>query len=181
MTENYKIENCNAGFTLIEMLVTVLVFSMLVIIITGIFAQAVRVERQAVLSQRIQENAMYVLESMAKEIRVSDIIDQDSPNCAAAPLDHITINHPVNGVITYRLNSSGNIERQSSSTTIVNSSVTQFTRFNFCITGSGINDNQSAKVTTLISIKNREGVGQISINLQTTVVSRNVVTEFQNP
>ena len=106
-----KTRNCSAGFTLIEMVITILVFSILVVTIVGIFIQAVRIERRAVLAQQIQENATYVLESMAKEIRVSEIVDQDSPNCVAT---EITLNHPINGTIIYGLSSNGlgNIERQ---------------------------------------------------------------------
>ncbi|OGN09468.1 MAG: hypothetical protein A3C61_01705 [Candidatus Yanofskybacteria bacterium RIFCSPHIGHO2_02_FULL_39_10] len=175
-----KTRNCSAGFTLIEMVITILVFSILVVTIVGIFIQAVRIERRAVLAQQIQENAMYVLESMAKEIRVSEIVDQDSPNCVATD---ITLDHPINGTIIYGLSSDGlgNIERQDGSMTVLNSSVTQFTRFNFCVTGSGTSDNKSAKVTILMSLKNRAGPEQLSVNLQTTVVSRDITTEFQNP
>ena len=165
------------GFTLIEVTVTIMVFSIMVVLIGSIFARAVELERRTVWSQRVQENATLVLESMAKEIRVSDIVNQDSSDCTATTLN---ITHPVNGAISYTM-SGNNILRQGAFASIINSSEVQFTRLNFCVTGSGASDNMSPKVTILMSLQSVRGTPPSSVNLQTTVTSRAIRSEFENP
>jgi len=182
----FKILNCklskSEGFTLIEVTVTILVFSIIAILISSIFVRAIELERRTVLAQRLQENATLVLESMAKELRVSGITGPDSANCTATTL---TMSHPTACNespcnVTYSLNA-GNIQRQATFTSIVNSSEVEFTRFNFCITGSNFNDDQSPKVTILLSLRTKKGSPPLDVDLQTTVTSREIRTELQNP
>ncbi|MDP3696478.1 MAG: prepilin-type N-terminal cleavage/methylation domain-containing protein [Candidatus Taylorbacteria bacterium] len=179
----------SAGFTLIEVTVTIMVFTIMMILVSSIFARAIEIERRVVWSQRVQENATLVLESMAKEIRVSEIVNQDTPNCTV-PATTLTMNHPTacGGSpcnVTYTL-TGNNVQRQvdlvgTDFISFVNSTDVQFTRLNFCITGSGINDDQSPKVTILTSLKSTKGSPPSSVNLQTSVTSRDITTELQNP
>jgi prepilin-type N-terminal cleavage/methylation domain-containing protein len=176
-----KNEECNrflqAGFTIIEILVTIFVFSVLITVVIAIFVRATALERRIVSVQRIQENAMFIIESMAKEIRVSDIGNQDSPTCTATTL---TMIHPIYGTITYSRDVNGNIQRQAGGLTrILSSSDVQFTRMNFCISGSGLTDQLSPRVTILLSLRNRTGV-IVSADLQTTITSRNITSELEN-
>lgn len=171
---NYS--NNQDGFTLIEVTVTIMVFSIMVVLIGLIFARAVELERRTVWSQRVQENATLVLESMAKEIRVSDIVNQDSADCAATTLNMV---HPTNGAVSYTL-SGTNVIRQAAFASIINSSDVQFTRLNFCITGSGANDNMSPRVTILMSLRSVRGTPPSSVNLQTTITSRAIRSELES-
>lgn len=170
--------NLSAGFTLIEAIMAIFVFSILSVIIASIFARAISIERRTVSSQRVQENALLFLESIAKEIRVSNfssVANQDSP-CDATTL---TMVHPVSGNVTYSL-SGTNILRQANFASFVNSSDVEFTRLKFCIVGSGPNDNQPVRITILVSLRSKGGTEQVSADLQTTVISRDVLTELQN-
>ena len=170
-----KSKKIYSGFTLIELLVTIAVFSLMMVIVVSIFARAVAIERRIVAAQKIQENAMLIIETMAKEIRVSTISNQNSLNCTAASL---TMLHPVYGTIIYSL-VGGNINRQASFSSFVNSSDVRFTRMNFCITGSGNNDSRSPKVTIIVSVESVKGY-PITTNLQTTVTSREIASELEN-
>ena len=163
-----------AGFTVIEIVVAIMIFSIIMVLVISIFARAMILQRRIVGAQRVQENSTLVLESMAKEIRVSTIQNQDSLNCTATT---ITMNHPVYGNITYSL-VGGNILRQSSFTGIVNSTDVTFTKLNFCITGSGSTDQQSPKITVLLSLKNTTGE-VTTANLETTVTSRDISSELR--
>jgi prepilin-type N-terminal cleavage/methylation domain-containing protein len=162
------------GFTIIEVLVTSFIFSIIALTVSGLFIQTLAVERRTFASQKIQENGLYVMELMSREIRVSQIQDQDSSNCS---LTSLTIIHPVNGTVTYSL-SGGILHREADgvSTDISASDVT-FSRLNFCVVGSET-DSTQARVTILASIQNRTGKEILTTVLQTTVSSRDVETEF---
>ena len=163
------------GFTLVEVLVTSFIFSVIALTVSGLFIQTLAVERRTFASQKIQENGLYIMELMSREIRVSKIENQDSLNCSATTL---TITHPVNGTVTYAL-VNGTLQRTAGSvTTNISSSTVSFSRLNFCIMGSGQTDGTQARVTILASIQNKTGREILTTTLQTTVSSRNVETEF---
>lgn len=163
------------GFTLVEVLVTSFIFSIIALTVSGLFIQTLAVERRTFASQKIQENGLYIMELMSREIRVSKVQDQDSLNCTATSL---TIIHPVNGTVVYSL-LNGVLQRTADGvTTDLSSSAVTFSRLNFCIAGSGQTDGQQARVTILASIQNKTGREILTTVLQTTVSSRNVETEF---
>lgn len=165
------------GFTLIETLITLMVVSIMMTLIGSIFGQSLALERRVVWAQKVQENSTFLLEAMAREIRVSAIANQDSIDCFATSLNMV---HPVIGNISYSLQG-GNIQKQvGSATTNINSYDVQITRLKFCITGSGTNDNQSPKVTIIMSMKNLNGTPAVSVDVETTVISRDISTEILN-
>ena len=181
--------NLSPGFTLIELVVVVFIFSIMIAAISGIVGRVLYLQRTALITERIQENAILILESMAKEIRVSDFPVNacgESTNCTTSTL---AMNHPINGAVSYRL-SGGNIIRNGRGQddiinqtydTIINSAQdVNFTRLNFMLQGLGV-DCRQPRVTIVTSIKNR-GVGPAAqIDVQTTVTSRDVFEEFENP
>ncbi len=168
----------SAGFTLVEFLVTVFVFSVMALATIAIFVRAMDIERRSFSAQRIQENALAVLELMAKEIRVGTISGPNS-NCSANTLD-MTVYDPSPITVIYRLNAtSGVVEREYGGVTyLVSSSDVIFNNLIFCILNSGL-DDQPARVTVLASISNRVGK-VITVNLQTTITSRDIADELQN-
>ena len=174
--KNHTNEN---GFTVVEVLVTSLIFSMVAITVSAIFIQIINLERRGFTVQKIQDNALLVMEEMSRDIRVSRISNQDSANCSAAT---ITLVHPLKGTVVYQTNN-GTIQRSvnGGSFVDVSGSNVNFTRMNFCILGSLANDNQSPRITIITSVQNRTGKEVVQIDLQTTVVSRNVLDEFSFP
>lgn len=166
------------GFTLVEVLMTIFVFSIIVIGISSIFIQVLRVEKRGFAAQKIQENGLFVMEMMARDIRVSALQGLDDTSCNTTTL---TMNHPIKGTITYRL--TNNIVEKSEGSLpyqAISGSVVKFSKLNFCIKGSGSNDNQTPRVAILASIQN--ATDQIlKFDLQTTVSSRDVSSEFQHP
>ncbi|MBI4811993.1 prepilin-type N-terminal cleavage/methylation domain-containing protein [Candidatus Falkowbacteria bacterium] len=70
------------GFTLIELLVALAVFTIACSIIAGIFVSIVNSQRKIVGLANVQASASFILESIAKEIRMSVInssLSTDSP------------------------------------------------------------------------------------------------------
>ena len=174
-----NIKKSQAGFTIVEVLVTSLIFSIIAIILSAIFIKIINIERRGFAVQKIQDNALLVLEEMSRDMRVSRISDQESSNCTATT---ITLTHPIKGTVVYRT-SSGIVQRSvgGGSYVDVSGSNVNFTRMNFCILGSLTNDNQSPRVSIVTSVQNRTGKEILQINLQTTTTSRNFVDEFSYP
>ena len=178
-----KYDSSTAGFTIIEVLVSAFVFSIIAIVVGGLFVQILASERRAFASQKIQENGLFIMELMSREIRVSQIMNSDqnpsgdSPNCT---LTELTIRHPVNGVIKYNLLNDvlQRISVDESATTDLSSSAVSFSRLNFCLLGSDPNDNQQARVAILTSLQNKTGKETVTANLETAVSSRDVQIEF---
>ena len=164
---------------MVEVLVTSLVFSIIAMAVSAIFVQTLSLQRRASAAQKIQNNAIFVLESMSREIRVSVISNQESANCS---LNTLTISHPDKGTIVYRLNN-GVIEKSQGGGAYVSISGTdvRFSRFNFCVTGSLQNDNKTPRVAILTTVENSSGREVLEVNLQTTVSSRDETLEFSFP
>ncbi len=59
----------NSGFTLMEMVVAVGIFSILSLMLAGIFLSASNMEKNTANSQRLQNDGRYILEKIAREIR----------------------------------------------------------------------------------------------------------------
>jgi prepilin-type N-terminal cleavage/methylation domain-containing protein len=76
------IKQNNFGFTLLELIVGMGIFSIVLLSVTGIFQQVINAQRRAVGAQNIQENVSYVMEVMAKEIRTAK---RNFTTCADVP------------------------------------------------------------------------------------------------
>ena len=174
--KNHISEN---GFTVVEVLVTSLIFSIMAMAVSAIFIQIINLERRAFAVQKIQDNALLVMEEMSRDIRVSRISDQESPNCTATT---ITLIHPLKGTVIYQV-SAGTVQRSVNGGNLidVSGSDVNFTRMNFCILGSLVNDNQSPRVSIVTSVQNRTGKEIMQIDLQTTTTSRDLIDEFSFP
>ena len=74
------------GFSLIELLVAAAVFTFVVTSVTGLFATALNLQRRATGIQKIEENAQFALESIAREVRVSTVTSGDT---SCTPIDPV--------------------------------------------------------------------------------------------
>ncbi len=93
--------------------------------------------------------------------------------------------HPKKGVITYK-QLGGSIfksenEAPGAPGVPINDVNANFSAMKFCVIGSDANDNQTPRVTILLSVGTLRSPESFNINLQTTVSSRDVSDEFQNP
>ncbi len=167
------------GFTLVEMLVAMLVFSLIAMAVSLVFVQAISIENRGQGAQKVQENALFALELMAREIRVSVFTtNQDSSDCSRTT---ITFHHPVNATVSYGFDSINNAVTRTAE-----GIVTQLTgkdvetSAHFCVLGSGIDQSQ-VRVTILMNIKNKakNPAEQVIFNIQTTVSSRDIGQEQQ--
>ncbi|MBU2473087.1 type II secretion system GspH family protein [Patescibacteria group bacterium] len=72
-----KILSNDAGFTMMEMIVALAVFSIIIVSMTSITFSIIKAQRKSFALQNSQEVSRYILESMNKEIRMS-LINSDS-------------------------------------------------------------------------------------------------------
>jgi len=169
------------GFTVVEFLVTAAVFSVIVTGAGGIFIEVLKIQRRGIEAQKIQENIQFVLDTISKEIRVSQIVAGQNTDCATTFSDSLNIIHPESGSVTYgSLN--GRIQRTGGGvTTNLSGSDVEFSRFAFCIQYSEIDNNQ-ARVTIIAQAKPLFGVSDPALifDIQTTLSSRDLTIELQN-
>ncbi len=162
----------NQGFTLIEMVVAVAVFSILMTIVGAIFTQTLNLQRTAFSLQNIEENSRFSLETMAREIRVAEI--QNPPAaCPSSPTSSLLMTHPVNGEIEYRLSATDNrIHRiVNGIDTILTSEDVNVVRLSFCVSGVTEGDDEQPRITILMSMESGAKNPQ-KVDLQTTITTR---------
>lgn len=167
------------GFSIIEMLIAASIFMIIMVVVSGIYIRVLDLQRRAQGAARVQENILYVIETMAREVRVSQITSGDDASCSSST---ITLLHPVNGVVEYQL-SNGIVQRKEDigSFEDLTSSEIEFTSFNMCVTGSGP-DDQQARVTILLTAENAttQTRHKVPFTIQTTVASRDLFVDLTN-
>ena len=169
------------GFTVVEFLITAAIFSVIVIGAGGIFIQVLKIQRRGLEAQKIQENAQFVLETISKEIRVSQIPAGQDANCLTGFTSALNIIHPESGAITYQL-TNGVVQRVAGGVTInLSGNDVEFSRLTFCIQWSDIDDKQ-ARIGILAQVKPKFGIQDPALifNIQTMLSSRDLTVELQN-
>jgi len=66
-----KIFKKNKGVTLVELLVAIVIFSIVIVAITGIFVSIIRVQRYTLLVQQLLDQTGYLAEYMSRSIRMA--------------------------------------------------------------------------------------------------------------
>lgn len=89
------------GFTLVEVLVSVALFSIIILAATEIFKLVVDSQRSALATQNVQESLKYFLEVTGKEIRMAQ---KDNGVCADVPDDKIFVvsSNALGDVLTFK-------------------------------------------------------------------------------
>lgn len=65
--------NRQRGFTLIELLMVTAIFSITIVLAVDIFLLVTKVQRKTVTSQRLQGDARFVMELIAKDVRLGEL------------------------------------------------------------------------------------------------------------
>lgn len=161
----------SGGFSLVEIMTAFLIFSIILTVFSSVFLSSSKLQKKAFNIQQAEENANYILESMAKEIRVSKISGPDT-NCPSSPASALSIIHPVNGNIIYSLNGTTVQRTVNGTVTTISSNTVEFTRLQFCISGTPVGDKKQPRVTISAGVRSKKTQQQASIDVQTTISQR---------
>jgi prepilin-type N-terminal cleavage/methylation domain-containing protein len=170
-----KIKKQERGFTVVEVVISIFIFSIITMIVSGNFVDVLKLQKRGFSAQMIQEETLFVFEMMAREIRVSQI---QSPNDLSCNTTNLVITHPINGITNFFL-SNGVVNKTVGGTTFpLTSSKVTFTRLSFCIIGSGV-DNFQPRITIIASVRPSNDYN-LQFDVQTTVSSRDLREELIN-
>jgi len=163
MKTSLKKQFDSQGFSLIELLVAMATFAVVVVTITDIFLMGLGGSRKIFGRQNIQESGRFIMESMAKEIRMSKI------NTAAGSSNVLNITNPKSQTFNYSFDNASKIISRNGEP--LNSSEVELTGV-FYIKKD--NATSQPRVTIVMILKNRTSkvAEQSEIDLQTTISSR---------
>lgn len=162
------------GFTLIELLVAMAIFSVVVVVAVDIFLMGLGGAQRIFGSQAVQEGGRFIMESMAKEVRMSRVNSLDGvaylslPNGVSGPYASLNITNAHGQTLDYVFDGASQQVRRAGE--ILSSNDIEATG-KFYLTKSGSLQSRVTVVLNLINKSARAGQ-RAAINLQTTVSSR---------
>ena len=158
------------GFTLVEMLVAITIFSIIVSIASGVFIRSLRAQRLIVNLMAINDNASQAVEQMAREIRTGILF-------TATSTAEISFVNTADKTVAYRCNSTTqSLDRGVDGVfKPITSAEVKLRKCAFALTGQSVSDSQPARVTVTLGIGSDipEIQGTLA-NIQTTVSQRNL-------
>lgn len=168
--KTYKLE-ARSGFTLIELIVAIGVFSTIVSIAVGGFVRALRTQRQIVGLLSANSNASLVIEQMAREIRTGFDFCRGGQVCVGT--SELSFRNSAGERVTYRIDN-GVLERGVNSVfaplTASNVSIRHLV---FDLSGQDSDDGFPPRITMVMGVSSKElGVAGAVVNMQTTVSAR---------
>jgi len=172
-----KINSHNKGFTLIEMLVALAIFSIVVTVMLSVTISLVKAQRKTQNLQLVHDSSRYAMEMMVKEIRMSKIIDV---RVVGAPhfiyeLTMQRLDDPGNNIVYHFYNDSvskpGILARDRGADTRDLNDITKVDIRGYFYPLSGTPGKRLTIVLKATSVGVRPGE-EATMNLQTSVVSR---------
>ncbi len=192
-TKNYYLgdgpqDRSERGFTLIEILVGIAVFTLITSVIVSAFLSTIRVQRKSIQVQNVIDNSRFVLEKMSRAVRQSTV---ENLNGLATELNlcHPVLGYPsssplcgcsVGNCLDYRFNAG--TDRIEERTSLIDDfvSITASNVFvenlNFLVSGSGTGDETQPRVTILMTVRQAltatKPEEETEVHLQTTITPR---------
>lgn len=155
--------NSKNGFTIVELLVAVTLFTVVVSIATGTFIQSLRTQRATVALIAANSNAGLAIEQMSREIRTGKGFSLSG--------GELNFTNAKEQLIIYRLRNEA-IERViNGEVGVITAANAKISKLNFLLAGESPADGLPTKATIILEISSPEAFGA-KINLQTTISSR---------
>ncbi len=173
-------KNKNKGFTLIEMMVAVSIFSIVVTISMGAIFTIVDANKKAQSLEAVMSNLNFSLETMTRTIKTGQINISDSFSSGTLHSDHIKVLDSSGNTVTYTfVPKSGNILGYiNRSVTTSNQSITapevDITKLDF-INGTGGSSGGGKQPSIVMIVQGRAQLSDrvfSDFNIQTTITQR---------
>lgn len=175
------------GFTLLEMIVVIGIFSVLSGAIFGIFISGIHSQRKVLTQDQLLEQANYILEYISRALRMARKDDLEGKSCLIGQKVNYEITHNGQGIKFQNYNKqcqefyleNGQIkeEREGVGVLPLTSSSVQVNFLKFNISGETQTDNLQPKVTIFLEISDKEQ-NSPKIRLQTTISQRNLDVNY---
>ena len=163
----------NKGFTLVEMLVAILIFSIIIGAATGVFASAIKLQRYSLAHQQLLDQTSYAMEYMSRAIRMAQ---KDDGSCFG------TSNYNTSSGIGFKAYDgqcwkffleNGQLKISKNDTPYELTSE-NFNVNSFDVTVSGDESDKQPKVTIFMEIEGQGAAPQPKLKIQTTVSQSNL-------
>ncbi len=167
------------GFTLVELLVAIALFSVGVTIAVGGFVNALKTQRQNSALLSANSNMSLALEQMNREVRTGFDFCVNGQTCTS---NELAFKNAAGEVVTYRKGggvSDGGIERRVGGGAFarITADNVNIRYLTFRPIGNAVGDNVQPRIVINLGVSARErGVDESVIHLQTTVSPRTLDT-----
>jgi prepilin-type N-terminal cleavage/methylation domain-containing protein len=175
------------GFSLVELLVAVAIFSVVMAVVADVFVSGMGGARKVFGEQSIQESGRFILESVSKELRMSQLDSADGtahsslPDGAVlGPYSEIEITNGDGEVVIYEIDNSDSVMQIKRNGTAISPNDVKVTGYFWIgkVTPVSGGDPYQTRFYLTLKIKNKLlSVFNSEINISTMVVSR----EFSPP
>lgn len=170
------------GYSLLELIVSLGIFSMVMLVVTGAYMTLISLDRQARANNQLAASLSFAIESMARSMRTGTSYacnaNASAPNCSSGGAS-ISFLDSQNQTITYRLKSDGSIGQCSGglctdATAIsLTDSRIDIDVFRFYVRGVGVGDAVQPSVTLIVAgTMTTEGGETTSFSIQTGATQR---------
>jgi len=189
MLKCFNVKIKKGGFTLIEMLAAVMIFSLIIGAISGVFISSFRSQKSALSSQRLLNQISYALEYMSRALRMASKQTADIPDCLSQDGLNYEITHSGSGLKfinhleeddcqEFFLENKQLKQKKNNLTEMVEltSSNLEITSLNFLLQGESQDDDIQPRVTIFLAVKGKgqKLEEQPEMKIQTTISQRNL-------
>lgn len=179
----HKTYNIKHGFTLIEIIVAMGIFSTVVLIATGSLLLLVDAQRKAFALREVYDNLRFSLETIAKDLRTGVAYHCGDDTPPKPPLQEALDCDPAESSITYTNSKfeqvtywldAGQVKKSiggGPAVPLTSSNIT-IERLSFYVFGSDPTDDIHPRVVMVIVAKTGSGRSSATFTLQTTITQR---------
>ena len=166
------------GFTLVELVIAVSVFSALIMILGGMTISAIKFQRTALATQAVLDNSRSVMEIMGRDIRLA--AKDDDGNCVASRTNYeVTGGNELKfendrGKCTRYYVLNGELKRDIDAVpeTLTAAETIRVDSLNFAVFGENGDDKTQPRVLVRLKVSATEADLGVNISLQTTLTQR---------
>ena len=177
--------NGDKGFTIIEMLVAVTIFTLVFGAATGVFVSSLRAQRQSLAYQELLDQTSYLMEYMSRAIRMAKKDDIEIGGVSLNCLSGDKVNYEFSGqCLKFRnyknecqqfcLNDTRLKETKAGDENYLTAEDLNVENFNVTLDGETQTDNFQPTVAISLEIEGKE---QARIKIQTTISQRDLDIE----